>query len=64
VSWTTNAFNRGNDWMAFEVIDEADDGYFVKGIADPEGNQHDGSKTFISFCDTLNIIQWMREDQP
>ena len=44
--------------MAFEVIDETEEGIFVKGVADPEGNTHDGSKSFIPFSDTLNIITW------
>ncbi len=61
VSWTTEAFNRGSEWIAFEVIDEAPDGYFVKGVNDPEGNKHDGSKCFINLDDTLNIHEWKRE---
>ena len=63
VSWTTEAFRRGDEWIAYEVIDSCETGVFVKGITDPEGNQHDGSKTFIEYDDTLSITEWKREGQ-
>ena len=58
VLWTTDAFNAGNDWIAYRVIDESPDGFWVFGVDSPDGSKHDGSKTFISHGETLGIVEW------
>lgn len=64
VFWTTEEFNRGSDWSFYEVIDTCEDGLFVKGIDSPEGWKHDGSKTFIEYDRTLNIIEILNPITP
>ncbi len=61
VFWTTAAHNRGDEWKSFMVLDESDEGIFCKGVNAPNGAEHDGTKCFIKFSDTLDILEW-RED--
>ena len=58
VLWTTDAFNAGNEWIAYRVIDESPDGFWVYGVDSPDGAKHDGSKTFISYDEFWDIVEW------
>jgi hypothetical protein len=58
VFWNDKAFEEGNDWRSFKVIDERDDGFFVCGVNSPDGFPHDGTKCFIRHDDTQEIITW------
>jgi hypothetical protein len=64
VFWKTRAWDDGADWVSYEIIDIGDDGLWVKGVRNPAGHNHDGSKTSISFDDTLEIMVWKKEGQP
>ncbi len=58
VFWTQKAYDSGSEWPAFIVLDENEDGIWCKGTTRPDGMDHDGSKAFIDFQDTYEIIEW------
>lgn len=58
VFWTQKKYEHGDEWPSFFVIDETDDGIFCRGVDRPDGMIHDGSKCFILFEDTYDIIEW------
>ena len=58
VFWTQKAYETGCEWPSFFVIDETDDGIFCRGVARPDGFSHDGSKCFIHYKETYDIIEW------
>ena len=62
VFWTQKAYDSGSEWPAFVVIDENEEGIWCAGTKSPSGMDHDGTKTFINFKETYNIIEW-KEDK-
>jgi hypothetical protein len=61
VFWTTEAFNAGNDWPSFRVIDASDDFLWCEGVESPCGVKHDGSKVAIKVEETNDIIEWKNQ---
>lgn len=59
--WTNEAFETGNDWPSFRVIDESECGFWCVGVDAPDGSKHDGSKVFIRHAD-LNDYHIWKED--
>lgn len=58
VFWTQKAYDKGYEWPSFMVLDENEEGIWCAGTKRPDGMDHDGSKCFIEFEDTCNIIEW------
>jgi hypothetical protein len=58
VFWTNKAYNAGNDWPAFRVLDIGQDCLWCEGVESPDGCPHDGTKVAINVEDTYNIIEW------